>query len=344
MAKRKGYQPRVQLKKPAKPKGVKNPLWDLYRDGITYSLLCKFDECPERFRKRVVEGWSESGLQDGLEFGNAFHLCMEHANRAPEYVTQEYQQTRYENNSVEPHQREDFEKLLATVEAAVHGHNKYWEGDAQTMSWVSREKVFDVPYSIDGKVIRLRGKIDGIYRETRDSNRLWIFETKTKSDIDHEGLHRTLNQDLQTMMYCLAVEQMYQEQVSGVLYNVIRRPSIRPRKDETLVQFIARCKEDYLSRPDFYFHRWEISFARNDVELWRARSFEPLLRKLIQWWDSIKADPFNPWESELHWQKPFGMYNAMASGRRGSFFDYVTSGSHTGLRQLSTPFPELEGE
>lgn len=344
MSKRKGYQPRVRLKKPSTAKGARNPLWDLYKDGITYSLLCKFDECPERFRKRVVEGWSESGLQEGLEFGNAFHLCLEKYPQAPERVTQQYQQTRYENNSVEPHQREEFEKLLAMVEGAVHGHNKFWEQDSQTMSWVSREKTFDVPYHIDGKVIRLRGKIDGVYRENRDSNRLWIFETKTKSDIDHDGLHRTLNQDLQTMMYCLAVEAEYQEPVSGVLYNVIRRPSIRPRKDETLVQFVARCKADYLSRPDFYFHRWEISFSRNDVELWRTRSFEPLIRKLIQWWDSIKDNPFNPWESPHHWQKPFGMFNALASGRRGSFFDYLTSGSHTGLRQLTTAFPELEGE
>ena len=344
MAKRKGYQPRIKPKKPPKPKGTLNPLWDLYRDGITYSLLCKFDECPERFRKRVVEGWSESGLQEGMEFGNAFHLCLEKLPQAPERTTQIYQQQRYENNSVEPHQREDFEKLLAMVEGAVHGHDKYWEKDGETMSWVAREKTFDVPYVIDGKSIRLRGKIDGIYRERRDQNRLWIFESKTKSEIDHEGLHRTLRQDLQTMMYCLAVQQMYSEEVSGILYNVVRRPSIRPRKDETLYQFALRCKEDYLARADFYFHRWEVTLAKNDMELWRTRMFDPLLRKLIQWWDSIKETPFDPWESPHHWQKPFGMYNAMGSGRRGSFFDYVTSGSHTGLRQMSTPFPELESE
>ena len=344
MPKRKGYQPRVKVRPPRTPKKPRNALWDLYRDGITYSLLCKFDECPERFRKRVVEGWSESGLQDGMEFGNAFHLCLEKLPRAPEQVTQDYQAVRYANNSVEPHQREDFEKLLAMVEGAVHGHATYWAKDHETMDWVGKEQTFDVPYHIDGKVLRLRGKIDGVYREGRDKNRLWIFESKTKSEIDQEGLHRTLRQDLQTMMYCLAVQHLHQEQVSGILYNVIRRPSIRPRQNESLVEFARRCKDDYLTRPEFYFHRWEVLLDKNDLELWRTRMFDPLIRKLITWWDSIKDNPFEPWKSPHHWQKPFGMYNGLATGRRGSFFDYITSGSHTGLRQLNTVFPELESD
>lgn len=342
MAKRRGYQPRVKAKKPPNPKGVRQPLWDLYRDGITYSLLTKFCECPERFRMRVVEGWSESGLSEPLEFGNAFHLCLEKLPQPPEKTTQLYQQQRFEKNTVEPHQREEFEKLMSMVEGAVHGHDKYWERDHSSMSWVAHEKKFDVPYAIDGVSIRLRGKIDGIYREARDSNRLWLFETKTKSEIDHEGLHRTLKQDLQTMLYALVTQEMYGEQVSGFVYNVVRRPSIRPRRGETLYEFSVRCKEDYLSRPEFYFHRWEITLDRNDMELWRTRQFDPLLRQVIMWWDSIKNNPFEPWSSPFHRQHVFGAPNPLGQGRRGSFFDYITSGSHTGLRQLSTPFPELE--
>ena len=146
------------------------------------------------------------------------------------------------------------------------------------------------------------------------------------------------------MMYCLAVQHLHQEQVSGILYNVIRRPSIRPRQNESLIEFARRCKDDYLTRPEFYFHRWEVLLDKNDLELWRTRMFDPLIRKLITWWDSIKDNPFEPWKSPHHWQKPFGMYNGLATGRRGSFFDYITSGSHTGLRQLNTVFPELESD
>ena len=343
MSKRRAYKPRVKVKPPEVSSPARHPMWDLYRDGITYSLLCKFDECPERFRKRVVEGWSETGLQDALEFGNAFHDCMENIEELPpEQTTVAYQKRRFTEGALQSHQREEFEKLMAMVEGAVHGHTRYWLKDNKTMNWVAREHQFDLPYELDGKVIRLRGKIDGIYRETKDSNRLWVFESKTKSEIDQEGLHRTLRQDLQTMMYCLAVSAMFNEDVSGVLYNVIRRPSIRPRKDESLAQFAVRVKEDYQTRPEFYFHRWEVLLEKNDLELWRTRMFEPLLRKVIVWWESIKDDPFNPWNSPHHWQKPFGMYNPLASGRRGSFFDYITSGSHSSLKQMDTPFPELE--
>ena len=55
-------------------------------------------------------------------------------------------------------------------------------------------------------------------------------------------------------------------------------------------------------------------------------------------------DPFDPWKSPYHFRRPFGIYDGLAAGRRGDFFNLLTSGSHTGLRQRSTAFPELEGE
>ncbi len=126
MAKRKAYKPRIKTKPPQmeRPKSSRSPLWDLYRDGVTYSSLCKFDECPERYRKRVVEGWSETGIQDGMEFGNAFHDCLEKIDTSPpEKTTVEYQQRRFAAGDLQSHQREEFEKLMALVEGAVIGHS-----------------------------------------------------------------------------------------------------------------------------------------------------------------------------------------------------------------------------
>lgn len=351
MPKRNANRRKITVRNPNNraKKNKPSPTWDLYRDGLTYSLLSKFFVCRERFRLSTVEGWSETGLQSGLEFGSAFHACLEKLPQPPEKTTQAYQRNRILANSLSHDQLSEFEVLMAMVEAVVYGYEQYWSADNASMAWVSREEVFDLPYEVDmldgtSRTIRLRGKWDGVYRETKDDNKLWILETKTKSDIDQDGLQRTLSQDLQTMMYVTAVQAMFGERVHGVLYNVIRRPGLRLRQNESLREFSVRLRQDVLDRRDFYFHRWVVSLERGELETWQRECFDPLLRTVVQWWESIKDDPFEPWKSPYHFRRPFGIYDGLAAGRRGDFFNLLTTGSHTGLRQRSTAFPELEGE
>jgi len=344
---RKAYVPQPQRQKARSGGKRAESLWDLYRDGITYSLLSKYFVCPERFRLKVVEGWSETGLRASLEFGNAFHACLEHLPQPAVKTLEVYQRRMTLGGGLHPSQVEEFEKLMAMVEGSVGGYLKYWNKDQKEIDWVDREAVFDLPYEIEwepGKKVklRLRGKRDGLFRNRKDGNKLWIFETKTKSEIDHEGLHRTLSQDLQTMMYSLVAEREFGEKLGGVLYNVIRVPQLRVKKGESLREFSIRLQQDVLERSEHYFHRWMVKFDKNDLENWRVRSFNPLLSNIVRWWESIKADPFNPWKSSYHFQRPYGIYDGLAAGRRGDFFELLTSGNHAGLKMNSSVFPELE--
>lgn len=352
MSKRKTY-------KPLKPKAVKakrslDPVWDLDRDGLTYSLLSKFVVCPERFRLATVEGWSETGLKTALEFGNAFHYALEKAPQPFEKSLHEFQRSKLEGTSIHPTQREELEVLMAMVAGLLHGYERVWSKDHASMKFLYQEQIFDFQYplEIDGRThnIRLRGKWDGVYREAKDNDRIWLFETKTKDDIDSDGLSRTLSQDLQTMLYCLSIEQTLHEPVAGVLYNVVKRPGIRPKKGgktgmcESIREYELRLKEDVLTRPDFYYHRFVVTLLPGDLQKWRRETFDPLLRHVVRWWDSIKTNPFDPWASPYHYRRPFGIYDGLAAGRRGDFFDLLTTGSYSGLRQKPSAFPELEGE
>lgn len=347
MSKRKAYRPRKPVKAKASSRSVES-LWDLDRDGLTYSLLSKFVVCPERFRLAAVEGYSESGLRKALEFGNAFHHALEKSPQPYAKSVMDYQRKLLEGTSIHPTQREELEILMAQVEGVLHGYERIWATDHASMQFIHREQVFDVPYQLDMqpgvRTIRLRGKWDGVYREAKDFNRPWLFETKTKSDIDSDGLQRTLPQDLQTMLYVTTLETVLREPIAGVLYNVIRRPSIYVRKGESIQQYANRLKEDVILRPNFYYHRFVVTLEQGDVVDWRKRCFDPLLRHVVRWWDSVKKNPFDPWASPYHYRRPFGIYDGLADGRRGDYFDYFTTGSMSGLRRTHTVFPELEGE
>jgi hypothetical protein len=349
-------------------------LWDLDRDGITYSAISKFMTCPERFRLAMVEGWSETGLSAPLEFGSAFHYCLEMAasgvgEKEIPRILDEYTQTRIkENRRMTPEQIQEFENLMSMVEAVYQGYVKYWakEDDPSKKVYISREETFRVQYPLpSGRQITLRGRWDEAYRdlsESKDSNgynRIWLQENKTKGNIDQDSLQSMLSQDLQSMFYCVTLACRFMEVPQGILYNVIRRPQLRPKKGETIPSFNARVQDDVAARPSWYFMRWKTCLEPGDLENWCLRSLNPLLEIVVKWWDSVKHNPFDPWGEQvdwkvpwteqvlkarlqnIHYQRPFGVYDSLGSGQRGEFFEYLTRGSSYGLKKRKEVFPEL---
>lgn len=348
---------------------LRKPVWDFNRDGITYSLLSRFMVCPERFRLATVEGWSETGISAGLEFGSAFHHCLENLDRDPSTVVSKYTTERLAKGKFFGAQRDEFEVLMAMVVGMVHAYKVKWRGEDFVRTPVLKEAVWDIQYPLPMpeeirfqssdvetlpkevaiglpgiRYVRLRGRFDEVFR-SQSSGKLWLMETKTKTDIDHDGISRTLSQDLQTMLYVTALQHQFQEEVEGVVYNVIRRPSLKfTDKDGTLPNFQERIRTTALEQSEKYFYRWNHTFMEGEVAKWQQQCLNPLLTQVALWWDSISADPFEPWGSPLHYQRPFGCYDALASGRRGDFFELLTGGNVGKLRRRETAFPELEGD
>ncbi len=154
----------------------------------------------------------------------------------------------------------------------------------------------------------------------------------------------------------------------GVHYNVIRRPladfhAIKQRKTESLDQFIARLAKDpddpkkgIIPNAKDYFMRWKVEVTDEDIQQFKDRTLHPILEQLWDWWEWVRHKPFDPWaprpneklmdnpiagKSCPHFQAPWGVYNSLAGGFRGSFFEYLTSGRDYGLTKVTTLFPEL---
>jgi len=127
---------------------------------------------------------------------------------------------------------------------------------------------------------------------------------------------------------------------------VVRRPladryAIKQRKAETISQFYARLGDEIKKNPKHYFMRWRVELTDDDISLFLDRTFHPIMESLMDWWESIQTDPFDPWSSRHHYQSPWGVHNSLAGGFRGSFFEYLTTGREYGLREITTLFPEL---
>lgn len=320
---------------------TRKPAWDLYRDGISYSLLCKYRNCRERFRISTVEGYRPADRKAALDFGTVFHKALEYAAQkktSSQIITQVMKF--YKDTSIDP-------MLIRQACVLLPHYSTYYAKDRY--NYIGQEEVFDIPYKsiTNGKIIRLRGRRDEVYEYNKA---IWLQENKTKVQIDEDKIMQTLPHDLQTMLYVYSMTHDYKDRkIGGVLYNVIRRPKLQQGAKESETQFLTRLNEHISKDPSHYFKRYQVELVQSDITNFYNTTLVPIIENMVIWWESIKANPFNPWVDEQgkpnphHYRTPFGIFDPMTLGV-GDYLEYIISGSTLGLERVDTAFPELEGE
>jgi hypothetical protein len=385
------YGPKNPRAKLAERLGVSEKRQSLWRgpeeDGITFSLLSRFLSCRERFRLLACEGLRPvDTFNHRIEYGQMWHTCEEAYARwlgdksalTWQYMLGDYVQTlrkRY------PVQTEQIVHWWSVCEEQFAIYLDYWRQHRDTTDTapVLQEYPFDVPYHLpSGRVVRLRGKWDKveIIGKGRKAG-IYLWDHKTKGDIQEQQLRRQLTFDLQTMIYVVALRQAHQIfptpvtngatkdwtdlPVLGVRYNVVRRPlsggkgSIvrhKPTKSnpsgETAGHFYARLGEIIREDPSHFFMRWQVEVSPQDVERFKRECLNPVLCQLCVWWDWVNSKevvekgPFHDgggWG--VHSRHPFGVYNPLDEGGSSELDEFLVTGSTVGLERVENLFPEL---
>lgn len=277
-------------------------VYDLFTHGVTQSLLNAFLTCPMKTHWKFTEGLrpTPSGEIGALQFGDFFHQGLDAIYNSIEDLDQPKNVDRFIDIAVDTIHRQEKEKLFGTVtrpsmfedlevcvgqvRATLHCYFTHNRQDLAHFDWVDLEKVFEASYTLqDGRVIPLRGKYDGVFRDSK--GKLWLFETKTKSDINDSSIVDMLNYNLQVMMYLYTMRTVYGEEPAGVVYNLIRRPQLRQKKTETLPEFIERIEDDVNMDPGKYFARYTSTVLPDDLNEWVAGDFSEIMERIGQWAD-----------------------------------------------------------
>lgn len=110
---------------------------------------------------------------------------------------------------------------------------------------------------IDGLVM-----LDGLY---------YLFEHKFLQNFDSSD-EEWLGKDLQILSYVSAIQKVCNIKISGVIYNVVKKPKLRQKAGtkktppETTEQFRQRIIEDFAQRPEFYFKRYTVWVNQENVK------------------------------------------------------------------------------
>jgi hypothetical protein len=361
------------LKKASSNKQGKNnrieSLWNPYKDGITFSFLSKFFACPERTRLGYVEGWRPKSFKVSMEFGNIFHemkdvyystgSMVKATNSANRYVDRKIKRNKATSADIV-----ELDQLRALSHTTFTEYVRYWNANPSfqkgrqswtddKINWVHLERKFKFPFRLsNGKVIKLTGKIDGEFIDPTTGKKSYrVLENKTKQKVEEVNIERALKKDAQTMMYLIANKDKYKSTPAGVLYNVIRRTGMKPHKNEEYSSYCERIGSDIRSRPDFYFMRWHVDITQEDIDIFVERTLDPQLCKIVNWWESIKDNPFNPWsdngvpkKNDLHYERPFGLYENNQRDPANDFAEIIEKGDYSMYEQRDVCFPELEEE
>jgi hypothetical protein len=286
------------------------------RDILTHSRMACAKQCLRKHLFRYGLGLrSTADDSRALRVGRAIHLGLEAAERGLDrdaaiatatagYVT-------VPAWAVEDEQQFDWAVEREVVARLLAGYLWRWSEDR--IETVAAELPFLLPIvnpetGATTPTFQVGGKIDGIVRLA--DGRLMVRETKTTGqDIGLDSDYwRQLRLDSQISLYLLAARAIGHE-VEGVIYDVIRKPTIRPRKltkadlralvltgkyheeavaldpaatsdltrlpdRETPEMYGARLLDDITERPDHYYARVEIPRLESDLEEFRQELWD----------------------------------------------------------------------
>lgn len=318
--------------------------------GVSYSSLSKWKVCPERFRLERVEGWrAEERWNKPIGFGELWHTCEEHYSAGNNWK-EELKKFAQIQCRKHPLDQEQIIKFYEICNRQFDVYLDYYYGDE--FAEEAQEKKIRLKYYLpSGDFVFINGYIDGV-KKSEDGISVW--ENKTKGEINEEAItNRLLFDDMQTMMYCVALKEEYGECPKSIIYNVVKRPlsggkgTIRQRKPtksnprgESSEKFFDRLINDYIKKePESFFKRFEIPVAPHELARFEKECLQPLLQQHVNWWKSIENDPFNPWYNKegkpnhLHFRSPSGIYNPLAEGRNTDLDTFIMTGNSVGLKR-----------
>lgn len=253
--------------------------YDPVKDGLSYSTLSKWMECREK-AKLHLEGWTPRFKSFPLTFGIVVHEILflgyegmrkgkfqtvpdkSKVKRMIKKVEKDWQR---DNPKASKTTIEQFELALLFSEAVLPVYFDFWFAD-RLVTFKAVERSFRVQFPLpDGTKIPIIGRRDAAFTR-KGKGGLWVTETKTGSRIDLDTLITLLPIEQQTMLYCVTHYLETGKYPAGVLYNIIRRPSLRQGQKESIAQFAKRCAEDVDERRTHYFMRLEMAVSKKEID------------------------------------------------------------------------------
>jgi hypothetical protein len=243
--------------------------------GITQSMLTKFQTC-RRAWLLSINRWELPEAGKYMGYGSMVHEVLDKMYTAvssgdirqeelPDLITQSIDA--YDMGKA--WSAEDTEMQKAKAQAILECYIIIFKKDFGELRFEAVEEQFDIKWN----GIRLRGKVDGKFRDKNGGG--WNMEHKNYSKIVEETLSLCLTFDLQNLFYMLADMVTHGKMLKGVLYNILRNPEVR-KMDGGPAEIYRMLKDKVMKDPRHYFIRYELPYGKPDMSQFEEELYHKL--------------------------------------------------------------------
>jgi hypothetical protein len=241
---------------------------DINKTILTNSSISAFKSCPRKFYWRYERQIEAVERPEALLLGSAIHGFLEaHYRQLPFTLP----------DDLNP-------KSLAILKGVMEYYPLLFMDDADLFDPIAIEKTIhgEILNPTTGRPARdysFGGKVDGLVMLKKDvegfkAGDLLLLEHKTTTKIDNNYFDR-LQLDSQLRLYVLFLARELGAPIAGCLFNVVVKPSIRPRKYESEEEYGQRLRLE-MNWPEMYHRRFlrfpEQRLQEIQKELWDAKN------------------------------------------------------------------------
>ena len=217
----------------------------MIREVLTYSAIRLFQGCRWKYNLRMNEGLTSLAQDDNLYLGSVWHSVLEIWYGTNDYQTKVELASKLIDQSFPKHISDSRQKRnWHLCHAMCKGYvNRYTEDEFKVLG-VEMEFVIPIINPATNRSSRsfeLRGKVDGL-AQLKQTGELFLLEHKSAAQITGDYIER-LPSDFQINLYAMALSRFLKRKISGVIYCITRKASLKQSEGETEEQFEIRKAE-----------------------------------------------------------------------------------------------------
>lgn len=238
---------------------------------ISYSGMSGFRKCPRYYYWKYIRRLEKATFKLPFIVGRIMHhgiqILFEHPAKAEDEIKKKFRQEAQDARKKFPEMSTWDEEGLASQEYLTVGmlaaFRNYFKKFLAGTKHIATEKV--LKYALN-KRVTIVGKIDNVIQ---NQEKKWIYELKNLRTLDMDRV-RAIKTDPQSALY-LEVhnrQEPKKDRLDGIIYKIIRKPSIRQKKKESRKEFMLRLGSWYQDQGDglkFHLERIKGSFIDGDA-------------------------------------------------------------------------------
>lgn len=239
---------------------------------VSYSSMNAFRKCPRFYYWKHIRRLEKRSFKLPFIVGRVMHhgiqTLLSKPDKAMDVIKQKYKeeaQSARKEFLLSPVQEEDLAAQQFAVVGMLDAYRRQYSQFLKATKHVATELVLQ--YELNKNVV-IVGKIDNVLNNQSYD---WTWELKNLKSLDMDrisGIKTDPQSGLYFEVYNRLAKKKKWEKLHGMLYQIIRKPSIRQKKAESRREFLVRLQEWYASGEGglkFHLERTKGSFISGEA-------------------------------------------------------------------------------